>query len=374
MDARYYTSMRSRVPFFALLFVASFFALPLVVQAAGIPFFGPIIPQAGNQATCPASWGMVMVVINNIISFALTVSIVFVAPLMIAYSGFLYVVNPVDPSGLSKAKGILQNTVAGIAIALAAWMIVDAVMAVFYNPSNPTETWYSLIGSGGINPCLPQAGITGAPVPARPSIGVVPTPPRGVTVAPTFAPTLSQSAIVSAARSANAYRELVCTAAAQQSVGDQCNQLLGILGVESNGNRLARSSAGAIGLMQLIPTTAATVGVTACAGSSNTSPSAACVSALQDPTTNINAGVRLYASNYRNRSVNGDVANATAAYNGGAGTALNSDGTRPPLAPSSDCPGLLAWQCPTNPGGLLETQRYVANVNAVAARLSSQGY
>ncbi len=360
--------MRSRVPFFALLFTVSLFALPLVTHAAGIPFFGPIIPQTDNQATCPASWGMVLIVINNIISFALTVSIVFVAPLMIAYSGFLYVVNPVDPAGMSKAKGILQNTIVGTIIALASWMIVDAVMAVLYNPQHPGETWDSLIGSGGINPCLPQAGVSGVPIIGRPTVTVVTPPPTG---APTFQTTLSQGAIVSAARSANAYRSQVCAAAAQQGVGDQCNRVLGILGVESNGNSLARSSVGAIGLMQIMPTTAATLGVAECAGSSNVSPSAACVSALQNPDTNINAGVRLYAQNYRRYR---DPLNATAAYNGGAGTASNTNGTRPALSQSHDCPGLLAWQCPTNPGGLQETQNYVANVTAVTARLSSQGY
>lgn len=377
--------MRSRVPFIALLVAVSSFVVPFIAHAGGIPFFGPIIPQTANQATCPASWGMVLMVINNLISFALTMTIVFVAPLMIAYSGFLYVVNPVDPAGMSKAKSILQNTIVGTVIALASWMIVDAVMAVLYNPSSPGETWYSLIGSGGMDLCLPQAGITGAPAPARPAVSVVPTPPR-ITVPPTiprvpsvpgvpsavpFTPSLSQTAISSAASKANAYRQQVCAAAVQQGVGNQCNQLLGMLGVESNGNTTATSPKGAIGLMQLMPTTAAQMGVSACSGSSNTNPSPSCVSALRDPATNINAGVKLYAQGYKKF---GDVANATAAYNAGGGSALNSDGKKVAFSPSTDCPGLVAWQCQVNPEGLAETQRYVANVNAVAEKLSSQGY
>lgn len=146
--------MRSRVSLFAMLFIVCSFALPLAAQAGGIPFFGPIIPQTGGQAVCAASWGMVIVVINNIISFALTIAIVFVAPIMIAYAGFLYVVNSVDPSGLSKAKGILTNTIVGIVISLAGWMIVAAIMAVLYNPTSVGKTWWEIIGSGGINPCI----------------------------------------------------------------------------------------------------------------------------------------------------------------------------------------------------------------------------
>jgi len=147
--------MRSRVPLFTLLFAVGLFALPVAAHAA-IPFFGPIIPDATNQ--CAAGWGMLITVINNIISFLITIAIVFVAPLMIAYSGFLYVVNPVDPSGISKAKGILTHTIVGIVIALAGWMIVDAIMAVLYNPSAAGGTWSSLITSGGADDCIPLAG------------------------------------------------------------------------------------------------------------------------------------------------------------------------------------------------------------------------
>ena len=139
----------------ALFFTAGAFALPLAAHAGGIPFFGPIIP--GEFNVCPAGWGLLIVVINNIISFLLTLAIVFIAPIMIAYSGFLYVVNPVDPSGISKAKGILRNTIVGIVIALAGWMIVDALMAVLYNPTAVGRTWSSLISGGG-DICVPQAG------------------------------------------------------------------------------------------------------------------------------------------------------------------------------------------------------------------------
>ncbi|MDO8514765.1 MAG: hypothetical protein Q7S50_04430, partial [bacterium] len=98
--------MRSRATFFILLFVAGSLALPLAAHAGGgIPFFGPIIPAAYN--VCPASWGLLITVINNIIRFLLTLVIVFVAPLMIAYSGFLFVVNPMNSGGIAKAKSIL---------------------------------------------------------------------------------------------------------------------------------------------------------------------------------------------------------------------------------------------------------------------------
>lgn len=179
-NARYDVSMRSRVSLFALLLVAGSLALPLVAQAGGIPFFGPIIPQAEDQAVCAAGWGMLITVFNNIISLLITLAIVFVAPLMIAYSGFLFVVNPVNASGKEQAKKILINTIIGIVIALAGWMIVAALMAALYNANTKDSsgsawgTWSQLITSGGAPICIPLAG----------SLKSVITPPLVIDIAP----------------------------------------------------------------------------------------------------------------------------------------------------------------------------------------------
>jgi len=155
--------MRPRLISFALLFVAASLALPVAVHAAAIPFFGPIIDQSWTVSStgiqCALGWGAVLSVVNNIIRFLLTLAILFVAPIMIAYSGFLYVVNPMNPSGISRAKEILRNTIVGIVVALAGWLIVDAIMAVLYNPKAVGATWSSLITSGNALTCLPQKGV-----------------------------------------------------------------------------------------------------------------------------------------------------------------------------------------------------------------------
>jgi hypothetical protein len=179
--------MRSRVPLLALLFAVGLFALPAAVHAA-IPFFGPIIPNeqitvngvVTNQNVCAAGWGMVMIVINNIISLLLTLVVVFVAPLMFAYAGFLFVLNPINSGGREKAKHALTNTIGGLVIALAGWMIVDAVMAVLYNQGAQTSggtlgVWSSLISSNGADLCIPLAA-------SLKQVGPTVTP--GVTVIP----------------------------------------------------------------------------------------------------------------------------------------------------------------------------------------------
>ncbi len=150
--------MRLRVVIPTLALTAILFVLPYtaLAETVRIPFFGPIVPDAINR--CPASFAMFIDVINRIILFSLTIGIVFVAPIMIAYAGFLMVVNPFNSAGIQKAKDIMLHTVVGIVIALAGWLIVAALMAVLYSPTNGLKAWNTIISSGGLDACLKQEG------------------------------------------------------------------------------------------------------------------------------------------------------------------------------------------------------------------------
>lgn len=154
--ARYHECMRVRLPLLALAAVVFF--MP-VAASAGIPFFGPIIPAA--YSTCAASWGMLIWVINNIISFLLTLAIMFVLPLMIAWAGFLYVINPLSPSKREAANSMLWHAIVGIVLSLAAWLIVNAVMVALYNPTSDSKlgAWYSIVSGNMGDVCQRQAGV-----------------------------------------------------------------------------------------------------------------------------------------------------------------------------------------------------------------------
>ncbi|MDP2651566.1 MAG: hypothetical protein Q8O94_00310 [bacterium] len=158
--------MRSRISLFAILFITISFAVPLAAHAAALPFFGPIIDQSWTVSDtgiqCALGWGAVITVVNNIIRLLLTLAIVFVMPITIAYAGFLMVVNPTSIGDVSKAKTIILNTVIGIVISLAAWLIVNAIMAALTSgPNGPSfaSNWSSLITSGNALTCLPQQGV-----------------------------------------------------------------------------------------------------------------------------------------------------------------------------------------------------------------------
>lgn len=138
------------------------YALPTLLSAAllapqlahaTIPFLGPIIPEA--MRTCPASYAGLITVVNNLLQFGITLIIVFVAPLMIAYGGFLYLTSPFNSSQLGKAKGILWHAVIGIILSLSAWLIITAVLA-FITPNGDLfgKKWTTLLVSSSLEPCI----------------------------------------------------------------------------------------------------------------------------------------------------------------------------------------------------------------------------
>lgn len=317
--------MRSRTSLLIVLFVISFVALPIAVHAANtIPFFGPIIPE--EQASCAASWGLVIVVINNIILLLLTLAIVFVAPLMIAWAGFLFVVNPVNASGKEQAKKILKNTVVGIVIALASWLIIDALMAVLYNPGakegqTTLGRWSDIITSGGVAPCIPlETSLRPATTPSV-TAGTG-TPPAGV----------ASCAIPPTGSCSVAAMNQTCFASRAEQASRICQfESGGVATIESGSDRLNGGSGPSysIGLWQLNLTT--TPGLTAdgqactsaftgqCAGTMLVGPSAPgachvtikpgncgsvtcqqlyldCKTAATNPTKNTNLACQLYGS------------------------------------------------------------------------------
>lgn len=126
--------------------------LPLAAHATGIPFFGPIVPDAAQN--CPAGWGSVAQLINNILAFAMTMVIVVAAPLSVAWGGFLYLTSGANPGNRGRANGIFLNTLVGTVIALSAWLIVDTILTVLVAPGEGVAYWTSQMFNSG-DACLP---------------------------------------------------------------------------------------------------------------------------------------------------------------------------------------------------------------------------
>lgn len=113
-----------------------------------------------------------------------------------------------------------------------------------------------------------------------------------------------------------------------QSVGTQVSPALAlaVIAVESSGDEMAESTAGAQGLMQLIPETAARFGVDA-----------------SDPEENIKGGIAYL--DWLLTQFNGDLALALAGYNAGENAVRSNDGPPPYAETRAYVPKVLAaWQ------------------------------
>lgn len=132
--------------------------------------------------------------------------------------------------------------------------------------------------------------------------------------------------------------------AASAATGVPAPLLHAVIRAESSGNSDAKSPAGAIGLMQLLPGTAAGLGVT--------NP--------LDPGQNIMGGAKYLAALHKHF---GDWTQTVAAYNAGPDATEARPGKRiGPFAQSHTDPRYKVWQAPFNTG-FTETQNYVKNIS-----------
>jgi hypothetical protein len=147
-----------------------------------------------------------------------------------------------------------------------------------------------------------------------------------------------------------------------------------IMYAESKGNPKATSSAGAIGLMQLMPKTFQSMGFD--------------VSKMTDPATSIEAGVK-YISTLQSNGCNGTKSNDVCTINVQGGTvtagldylAAAYNGGGKTNAPSIDCKDSTRWQClyddagHTKPNtGYQETRNYTIKVAANYNKLKASGW
>ena len=332
---------------------------PTISSAALVPCDGAL----GNVCkTCH-----LMELGSNIIEFLITVMVSVVALVFIA-GGFKMVTSGGDHGAVSDAKHMMTNAVIGFVILLLAWLIVDTFLKVFLRtegdlklgPWNQIECENAPVftggggmgnnGGNGNNNGGGGGNTTGGGVVGAGAVGV--RDASGNIQQVNFARTQSDNSLNSNFTKINGdYGSEIATAcqSSGSSISNCTNVMTALIAAESGGRPDAVSNAGAVGIMQLLPENG---GRTCGANDSG------CI------TDQIRKGVSHLNSLYSNSAVGGNTPNALAGYNGGASTVDggSASGKRPALAPSQDCPGLLAYQCGTNPGGLIETQHYVANI------------
>lgn len=242
-------------------------------------------------------------------------------------------------------------------------------LAKWFRVSDPPtyESIYQQITGG--TPLFASAGPTGSTPATTPGPGGAAPPP----------PPAQQLPV-----GCNAYDSDFQATASSEGV-NYC-LLKAIASAESSCNPNAQSGAGACGIMQLLPASASSVAgrPVSCQELKNNpqlsmqlaarylKQSASVLGGYQSKGFSIGNTYEQSGSTVTYGPYNYDTANddLIASYNAGWGGGTTAGGQKQAFATSSDCqnPVTPAWQCNINPGGFLETQRYVVKVQQFQAQ------
>jgi len=110
-------------------------ALPVVALAQGSPFNRAIndVGTIGNKAGISTGSGVTLpVIIGNIINVALGFLGILLLVYML-YAGFLWMTSGGSDEGVKKAKTMLQNSIIGLVIIVAAYAISTFVLGSLVN-------------------------------------------------------------------------------------------------------------------------------------------------------------------------------------------------------------------------------------------------
>ena len=362
-----------------------FFLVPLAAEAAGLlPNCGP--SNAGNYSVSAyylnatncnlCDFGQL---IQNVINFLIMVSIP-ISVSMFAWAGILYFTSAGDTHKVEQAHAIFKNVFIGFVIAISGWLVVSVLLSAIINKNFYPSGWNKLqcVDQNHTDPTLrPRNTSLSGVLSGNPSGSILPstslsttnttsgmtyssntgqlssistTGPDGTPQTLGFSTTRSDADLTSTYNNVvQSYGSQINSACANSSLPNCAAVVAAEITAESSGNANAiNPETGAQGLMQTLPTTAG----------ANCGTNTQC---------QINAGVAYLTQQYT--TFGNNVPNALAAYNSGPSTTPGAagNGLSSAMVTSSSgsggCGGsYYAWQCSTNPGGLAQTQGYVANI------------
>jgi hypothetical protein len=225
---------------FALL--VFIFLLPEFAHAAVTPLSSgfQIFPSAcncsqitSNGITGPSApaWGCIMQTFQNIITFIIGFAVILIT-VFLAWAGFTYMTSGGNPGKHELANKRIMNAVIGLLIVLCAYLLVDSILKVIYNPSNPNfGPWNSILGGNPGEDCLsivnpPNAGPSTSNPASTAGNASSPTTPAGAVNGPG---SCSASTVQSGA-AAGGYtistaeaNTLACIAGAESTCGTNSN-------------------------------------------------------------------------------------------------------------------------------------------------------
>jgi hypothetical protein len=154
--------------------------MPLSAYAAESTFFGPIVPpecnceevmgEGGAIVSSAADWGCVLQTVQNGMNFAISISFLILL-VSIVYAGVLFMSSAANPRARESGRRVVTNAFLGIVLIMSAWLLVDFLMKILYNPATQIEgeefgPWNEILGDGSEPKCI----LPSAPPPPLPAI------------------------------------------------------------------------------------------------------------------------------------------------------------------------------------------------------------
>ena len=340
--------------------------LPSFAFAIDVPGL-PLVPCGrSGQALCGKC--DLFKLLKNILDFVVGGLMPALGILLFVWGGFLILLGGAKPNLVEQGKTVFWNTFLGIMIMLGAWMITNTLIKSVGAKYDTADKWWQFT-------CVDTG--TGTPPPTT-----SPTPPStagncsGVSCSDSSLNICGPNTSASCAETGvNKWDAQIKAAVAGNKVGsgiDTVALIKAIMSQESGGNASATSSAGACGLMQLLPATANNF------KSGCTSANITCGWLKDEANAQANICVAINYLKNLTGSCGASVRNLAAGYNGGGGNKGACDVSQS-CASCSMCgtEKTLRWECTWDgpdgehkqcnvdrPGGSFsETRKYAPKVD-----------
>jgi len=150
----------------AVLYALPIFTIALPAEAANLPILSPgvsLVPEACKTCACGA--GGLLQLMQNVLNAGISIGVLGLL-FALVYVGVLFVLSPTNPEARSKARTMATNALIGFIIVLAAWLIVDFIMKLVYNPSATFNgenlgPWNNILQIHDSSVCIQQTNSTG---------------------------------------------------------------------------------------------------------------------------------------------------------------------------------------------------------------------
>lgn len=369
----------------SILLTSVILILPNIILAQG--FDGPGIGREGGFVPCgtdltdnECNFCYLIKMIQRVFRFLIYLAAPLVT-LLIAWAGIKLIVNAENTSERENAKTLLKDALVGFILMLMAGFIVNLILGLLVSADKRPAGWWW----GGNLKCenvIPNTDVNLLYIEGTNQNQVTVT--GGATIDLT-AP-MGQESIVAGFRNASSYDRDIQDMS--EKYGIPPDRIKAIIIAESSGKAGEISPAGAVGLMQLLPSTAKEIDQKLFGGANfgGLSDTEIKNKLISNTRLNIELGTAYYSEGLKksNEDHTSDSYNRASTY---ARASAYYNGGNNAIAPSRDCPGIQAWQCPyDSPGcfvdgkdiggscaknkGYAETRTYTQNINNAQAYIN----